>query len=82
LGGLCLWLTLPEYISSTQLYLSAIDHGVAFAIGPVFYPENPDRSSLRLNFAAHSPSQIDEGLRRLGRALHEHLTAPSSGETE
>jgi GntR family transcriptional regulator/MocR family aminotransferase len=72
-GGLCLWLTLPGSISAAQLYLSAIDHGVAFAVGSVFFPQDPDRSSLRLNFAAHSPAQIDEGLRRLGRAVREYL---------
>jgi GntR family transcriptional regulator/MocR family aminotransferase len=78
-GGLCLWLTLPESVSAAQLYLGAIDHGVAFAVGPVFFPQNPYRSSLRLNFAAHSPAQIEEGLRRLGRAVREQLTASSVG---
>jgi DNA-binding transcriptional MocR family regulator len=70
-------LTLPESISAAQLYLSAIDHGVAFAVGSVFYPQHPALSSLRLNFAAHSPAQIDEGLRRLGRAVREHLSRSS-----
>jgi DNA-binding transcriptional MocR family regulator len=72
-GGLCLWLTLPEPISAAPLYLSAIDYGVAFAVGSVFFPQSPADSSLRLNFAAHSPSQIDEGLRRLGGAVREQL---------
>ncbi|MGD2178520.1 MAG: PLP-dependent aminotransferase family protein [Anaerolineae bacterium] len=76
-GGLCLWLTLPESISAAQLYLSAIDHGVAFAVGSVFFPQNPAGSSLRLNFAAHSPAQIDEGLRRLGRAVREQMRGSS-----
>jgi DNA-binding transcriptional MocR family regulator len=76
-GGLCLWLTLPASISAARLYLSAIDHGVAFAVGSVFYPQDPGRSSLRLNFAAHSPAQIDEGLRRLGKAVREQLRGVS-----
>jgi 2-aminoadipate transaminase len=76
-GGLCLWLTLPESISSAQLYLTAIDHGVAFAVGSVFFPQKPAQSSLRLNFAAHSPDQIDEGLRRLGKAVREELRGSS-----
>ncbi|MGD8997560.1 MAG: hypothetical protein PVH80_05580, partial [Anaerolineae bacterium] len=57
--------------------LSAIEHGVAFAVGSVFFPHNAAPSSLRLNFAAHSPRQIDEGLRRLGRAVHAQLMGPS-----
>jgi DNA-binding transcriptional MocR family regulator len=74
-GGLCLWVRLPESVSAGQLYLTAIEHGVAFALGSVFFPRNPDPCSLRLNFAAHSSERIDEGLRRLGRAVREQLTA-------
>jgi DNA-binding transcriptional MocR family regulator len=72
-GGLCLWVRLPESISAGQLYLTAIEHGAAFALGSVFFPKNPDPSSLRLNFAAHSPTRIDEGLRRLGSAVRDQL---------
>jgi 2-aminoadipate transaminase len=76
-GGLFVWVTLPESVSAAQLYLGAIDHGVAFAVGSVFFPRNANPSSLRLNFAAHSPAQIDEGLRRLGRVVREQLGRPS-----
>ncbi|MGD9030464.1 MAG: PLP-dependent aminotransferase family protein [Anaerolineae bacterium] len=79
-GGLFVWLTLPESVSAAQLYLRAIDHGVAFAVGSVFFPQNAVPSSLRLNFAAHSLAQIDEGLRRLGRAVREQLGRPSRGQ--
>jgi len=72
-GGLCVWVTLPEPVSAGELYLSAIDHGVAFAVGSVFFPDEGGQSSLRLNFAAHRGDVIDEGLRRLGRAVEEHL---------
>ena len=72
-GGLCLWVRLPESISAGQLYLTAIERGVAFALGSVFFPNNPDPSALRLNFAAHSPTRIDEGLRRLGSAVRDQL---------
>jgi len=72
-GGLCLWVRLPESISAGQLYLTAIEHGAAFALGSVFFPNNPDPSSLRLNFAAHPATRIDEGLRRLGSAVRDQL---------
>ncbi|MGD2144157.1 MAG: PLP-dependent aminotransferase family protein, partial [Anaerolineae bacterium] len=72
-GGLCLWLTLPPSVSAAQLYLTAIDRGVAFAVGSVFFPEDPAPSALRLNFAAHPTARIEEGLRRLGRAVREHV---------
>jgi GntR family transcriptional regulator/MocR family aminotransferase len=78
-GGLCLWMRLPESISAGELYLIAIDHGVAFALGSVFFPKDPDPSSLRLNFAAHPSARIEEGLARLGRAVREHLTGSVDG---
>jgi len=79
-GGLCVWVTLDSGISAVQLYLTAIGHGVAFAVGSVFFPAEGcgDDSGavhcLRLNFAAHSPERIEEGLRRLGKALREEIT--------
>lgn len=80
-GGLCLWVTLPPSINTSQLYLTAIDHGVAFAVGGVFFPQNPTSSSLRLNFAAHPVERIEEGVRRLGRAIEEERgTAPAITE--
>jgi len=72
-GGLWLWVTLPRSIDTAQLYLTALDHGVAFAVGAVFFPQHPTSSSLRLNFAAHPVARIDEGLRRLGGAIREEL---------
>jgi DNA-binding transcriptional MocR family regulator len=77
-GGLCLWVTLPKRVSAGELYLTAIEYGVAFAVGSVFFPRagstrSSVQSSLRLNFAAHSPARIDEGLRRLVNALRERL---------
>lgn len=71
LGGLCLWVTLPSRISTVQLYLSAINYGVAFAVGSVFRPDGRSSSTLRLNFAANPPDRIEEGLRRLAKALRE-----------
>jgi len=72
-GGLWVWVTMPASIDTAQLYLTALDHGVAFAVGAVFFPQHPTSSSLRLNFAAHPVERIEEGLRRLGEAVREEL---------
>lgn len=79
-GGLSLWVTLPPPIDTAQLYLTALDHGVAFAVGAVFFPQHPTSSSLRLNFAAHAPDRIWEGVRRLGKAVEEELARCASRE--
>lgn len=68
-GGLYLWVRLPESgPTAAELYIPAIQAGVAFAIGSVFYPNNPDNYFIRLNYGAHNSDQIEEGFRRLGVA--------------
>jgi GntR family transcriptional regulator/MocR family aminotransferase len=72
-GGLFIWLQLPENISSEQLLPLAWEEGVNFAPGSSFFPAGLDgKNWLRLNFVAQAPDQIDEGIKRLGRAM-QHL---------
>lgn len=69
-GGLFIWLQLPDDLSSEKLLPLAWEEGVDFSAGNNFFPDRLGGSSwLRLNFAAQPPDQIEEGIRRLGRAL-------------
>jgi DNA-binding transcriptional MocR family regulator len=71
-GGLYLWIELPKTgPSSAELFISAIQEGVAYAIGSVFFTDGRGSHRLRLNFAAQRPADIEEGMRRLGRAWRE-----------
>ena len=71
-GGLFLWAELPHTgPSAAELYVSAIQHGVAYAIGNVFYTDGGGNHKIRLNFGAHPPAEIEQGFRRLGRAWRE-----------
>jgi DNA-binding transcriptional MocR family regulator len=38
----------------------------------MFYPGEKEHSNLRLNFAMNPPEAIDEGIRRLGRAVQRY----------
>jgi DNA-binding transcriptional MocR family regulator len=68
-GGLNLWVTLPRNgPTAPELYITAIQKGVGYAIGSVYYTRNPDNYTMRINFSAHRPSEIEEGFRRLGEA--------------
>lgn len=72
-GGLFIWLQLPESLSSEKLLSLAWEEGVDFALGNEFFPDGlSGRNWLRLNFVVQPPDQIDEGIKRLGRAV-EHL---------
>jgi GntR family transcriptional regulator/MocR family aminotransferase len=69
-GGLFLWLQLPENLSSETLLSLAWDEGVDFSPGNGFFPEGTGGDNwLRLNFVAQAPDQLEEGIKRLGKAL-------------
>ncbi len=68
-GGLCMWAKLPNTgPTAAELYVSAINAGVAYAIGNVFFTNGGGAYKLRLNYGIHSSEMIEEGFRRLGRA--------------
>ncbi len=71
-GGLTLWAELPHTgPTAAELYISAIQQGVAYAIGSVFHTNGSGSYNMRLNYGAHPPEVIDDGFRRLGRAWRE-----------
>ncbi|MBN1933188.1 MAG: PLP-dependent aminotransferase family protein [Anaerolineae bacterium] len=72
-GGLFLWVWLPEQIDAEQLFHKALEEKVAFVPGYVFYPNGGGRNTMRLNFSCMGPDKIDEGIRRLGRAIKREL---------
>ena len=80
-GGFYLWVELPKSgPTAAELYISSIQMGVAYGIGNVFYTNSCGSYRLRLNFAAQRPSDIEEGIRRLGRAWREHASEYASVE--
>ena len=70
-GGMFLWATLPEEISSMDLFDIAIRKKVAFVPGTPFYPDNPETNTLRLNFSSVDADTIREGIKRLGDSIRE-----------
>jgi 2-aminoadipate transaminase len=61
---------MPECLSSTELLEIAVEEKVAFVPGNAFYPDGEDgHCCMRLNFSYSSPEIIEEGIKRLGRAI-------------
>jgi GntR family transcriptional regulator/MocR family aminotransferase len=81
-GGLFVWLQLPADLEADQLYPVAAAEGVTFMPGSVFYPGERCQACMRLNFAVHSPDVIEEGIRRLGRAIERGLALNHDGPVE
>lgn len=73
-GGMFLWVTLPDEMSSMELFEAAIDENVAFVPGEAFYSDDPEKNTLRLNFSNSDEKKIEEGIKRLGNAI-KHLKA-------
>jgi 2-aminoadipate transaminase len=73
-GGLFLWVRMPESMDAEVLLKVAVEEKVAFVPGSAFYPEGSDgRCCMRLNFSYSKPEIIEEGIRRLGRAIKRQL---------
>lgn len=71
-GGLYLWVQLPKTgPTAAELFITAVQMDVAYAIGNVFHTDGSGSYHLRINFALQEPAKIEEGLRRLGRAWRE-----------
>jgi 2-aminoadipate transaminase len=70
-GGHHLWVTLTRPLDERSLYSEALRHGVAFTPGGALTVERRSQTSLRLSFSLLDPDELDEGVRRLSRAIRE-----------
>lgn len=78
-GGLNLWVTLPDRMSS-RVVAAAADHGVLLTPGPRFTPGSPAAGErhLRLPFTL-TPEALSEAVRRLARAEASLRVDPAAG---
>ncbi|MEQ8198847.1 MAG: PLP-dependent aminotransferase family protein [Clostridiaceae bacterium] len=68
-GGMFIWGTLPEGISSMDLFELASNENVVFVPGDSFYDDEKNVNTFRLNYTNSSEEMIEEGIRRLARAI-------------
>lgn len=67
-GGLFIWLRFPKRFSAEALLTRACEKGVAFSHGNIFYTDGTGGDNfMRLNFVTHTPEEIEEGIKRLGK---------------
>jgi 2-aminoadipate transaminase len=80
-GGLFIWVTLPDYINTTDLLARALAENVAFVPGEAAFADGRGAASMRLNFSSSTEDEIREGVRRIGKivaqqvALYDTLTS-------
>ncbi len=69
-GGLFVWARLTEGMKASEVLPRACEEGVVFAPGGNFHLDPAEgEGCMRLNFASSSEEVIEEGIRRLGRAM-------------
>lgn len=69
LGGLNLWVRLPDGTDVDTVVRDCRTHGLIVAAGAEWFPAEPAGPFLRLNYASEHPDRFDEAARILGRVL-------------
>ena len=68
-GGLFVWVTLPEGMDAEKLIEAAVAEGVAYIPGGPFFVDGSGANTMRLTFAKEDIPTIQEGVKRLARAV-------------
>ncbi len=68
-GGLFIWVRMPDDVDRKKLYEDAQANGVNFLPGTAFHYQNRNKPYLRLAFGHLTKAQISEGLPILARCL-------------
>jgi 2-aminoadipate transaminase len=76
-GGFSLLVTLPPSLDAAALLPRALERGVAFTPGVVFFVDAGGERTLRLSFSAVRGDRIDEGVKRLGEVIREAMKRPA-----
>ena len=72
-GGMFLWVTLPKGNDTLKLLSKAIEQNVAYVPGDPFFAHGGGEHTLRLSYSIATLAEIDEGMKRLGAVLREHM---------
>jgi DNA-binding transcriptional MocR family regulator len=71
-GGLFLWVELPEKINTREMFIKAIEAGVAYVPGDAFFPNSNQSNAMRLNFSNVSVDEIRLGMKTLGKLIENY----------
>jgi DNA-binding transcriptional MocR family regulator len=66
-GGLSLWVELPSYVDTIELYNAAINRKISFSPGSMFTLQNQFGNCMRLSFGLEWNEKTENGLKVLGK---------------
>ena len=68
-GGMFVWVRLPEGVQASALLPQAVEAGMAFVPGAPVYAHAPDPRPLRLSFVTSTVAQIEQGMAALAKVV-------------
>jgi DNA-binding transcriptional MocR family regulator len=80
-GGLFIWAKLPEGLSSKELLTYAEREGVSFSPGEVFFLSGERAEYFRLCFIQTDEATIEQGVKRLARAVQNYFETVSRSQS-
>ncbi len=68
-GGFYIWLKLPEYLKSSDIFKESVKKGVVFVTGRTFDPSSNKDDRLRLSFSNVPKKDIEKGVKILAEVM-------------
>lgn len=83
IGGVYLWCRLAPEIDARRLYITAVEKGISFIPGNIFYLKGSKGDNyIRLNFSYPSKLQIERGIQILTEAIRESKETVTEDEED
>jgi 2-aminoadipate transaminase len=72
-GGMFLWVTMPEHISSRDLLKLVLPQNIAFVPGDTFFVDGTGQNTMRLNYTNAPEEKIEKGIKIMGESMKKLL---------
>lgn len=72
-GGFFVWVELPTTIDTFEMLPDAVEEGVAYLPGDMFYADGGGAHSLRMSFSLAATEAMERGIAALGRTVERQL---------
>jgi DNA-binding transcriptional MocR family regulator len=73
-GGFFLWVTLPDFIKTSEMLASAIEMKVAYVPGNGFFAHKGGANCMRLNYSYADNELAEEGIKRLAKVARREIS--------
>jgi len=78
IGGIYVWIKLPDGVDTSKLYNIALQEGVAINPGVEWSMDKNNKQKMRLCFANPTDKAIDEGVKKLAEVCKNEFGVPAS----